>query len=388
VPRPESSGRPRSAVLSAGLWVLDQFGLGNGHEGETAGIRDQLGQIQNDLTEVLAATRELRAEVAQSEYSLMVSETSRITARIDKGMDDLHAVAKMAKGDPTRKEFTEATLTFIGDELMKGQQEELAKRITGEAGSDGLIVAASKVAKTRSPCCWTARTSEHVRQVLDYYQLEEARLLLLRVEYMHAHRSTYSGAEITRQIEKVAQELGAPETPGTQEAVLKPSSPCCASATYAGAHLPVDIVNPLIAEPGSKLIWNTAYLGAQMPPAYSLYTQRAEQAGGWRVATAAEVHKLIAGWHGANWANWLDGEVGGQIGSIKAVFVGPSGIRPFSGVWTYTTTLCATCSPAPGTEFNAVNATGSEERGTSTTTFKAARKGVLLVKDRTENYWW
>jgi hypothetical protein len=49
---------------------------------------------------------------------------------------------------------------------------------------------------------------------------------------------------------------------------------------------------------------------------------------------------------------------------------------------------CATCSPAPGTEFNAVNATASEERGTSTTTFKAARKGVLLVKDRTENYWW
>ena len=147
-------------------WVLDHFGLGNGHEGETAGIRDQLGQIQNDLTEVLAATRELRAEVAQSEYSLMVSETSRITARIDKGMDDLDAVAKMAKDDPTRKGFTEATLTFIGDELMKGQQEELAKRITGEAGSDGLIVAASKVAKTRSPCCWTARTSEHVRRVL------------------------------------------------------------------------------------------------------------------------------------------------------------------------------------------------------------------------------
>jgi hypothetical protein len=333
---------------------------------------------------------QLRAELAEGTYSGLVAQTIQITARIDKGMDDLDAIAWMAADDPTKRAFTEATLKFIDDNLMQGQQEELAKRITGEAGADGLIVAASKLAKTQSSsCCWTARENQRVRQVFEYYQLEEARLLLLRVEYMHAHPDTYSDVEVTRQIDKVQQELGKPDTPGTQEALLKPSPPCCVPATYPKGSLPADLTNPVIAEPGSDLIWNTAYLGAHVPPSVSLTLQRWEYAsGGWRVATADEVRKLISGWHGANWAQWLDTQTGGQIGSLKHVSVGPSGARPFGGVWTYTTTLCEKCQPAVGTEFNALTATGAEERGTSTTVFRAQRKGVLLVKDRIESYRW
>ena len=58
---------------SAGFgWVLDQFGLGDGLEGEIGGIRDRLGEIQNHLTALEAAVTQLRAEVAESEYSDLV----------------------------------------------------------------------------------------------------------------------------------------------------------------------------------------------------------------------------------------------------------------------------------------------------------------------------
>ena len=67
----------------------------------------------------------------------------------------------------------------------------------------------------------------------------------------------------------------------------------------------------MIAEPGSDLIWNTAYLGAHVPPSVSLTLQRWEYAsGGWRVAPSDEVRKLMSGWHGANWALWLDTQTG------------------------------------------------------------------------------
>ena len=121
-------------------WVLEEFGLGNGQKNEIAAIRQQLGEIQTGLTEIRAATVQLRAEVAEGTYSDLVAQTIQITARIDKGMDDLDAIARMAADDPTKRAFTEATLKFIDDNLMQGQQEELAKRITGEAGADGLIV--------------------------------------------------------------------------------------------------------------------------------------------------------------------------------------------------------------------------------------------------------
>ena len=60
--------------------------------------------------------------------------------------------------------------------------------------------------------------------MFDYYQLQEARLLTMRVEYMHTHRDTYSEAIIEKDIEKVKQDLE------TQEKdLLKPAAPCCVS---------------------------------------------------------------------------------------------------------------------------------------------------------------
>ena len=290
-------------------WVLGQFGLGDGLENDIAGIRDQLREIQNRLNEILAATTQIRADLAESTYSGLVAQTTPITARIDTGLNDLKTVADMAKGDPTKAAFTRATLAYIKQKLMGGEQTELAKRITGEAGADGLIVAASKVAKTASPY-WTALTSQRVRQVFDYYQQQEARLLLLRVEYMHANPRTYSGDTIAADIKQVENELN------TQDGLLKPSPPA-----------------NTVADTRDNLLWDYQYIGEK----FTIQEARFFGGGGgcttcWRPASEDTIRKFVQGWSGANWAEWLNRQVDGQITQLSGV--------NFTGVWTY-----AVCFP-------------------------------------------
>ena len=182
------------------------FGLQNSHESEIGGIRDQLGEIQSSLDALQESTTELRGRGGKGTYSELVAQTIPITADIDKGMKDLKTIADKSPGDPTKENATKAAMDFIYTKLMQGQQEELAKRITGEAGSEGLAVAASIAAKDQSPF-WTARTSEHVQQLFDSYQLYESRLLIFRVNYMNAHPETYSSEDVKTQIDDVTQAL-------------------------------------------------------------------------------------------------------------------------------------------------------------------------------------
>ena len=160
-------------------------------ESDFAAVRTQLVDIQNRLAALDTTVGQLRADVAESEYSVLVGQAAPTTSAIETAMDDLDAVSKMTAGNSTvtqRANFTRATLKFIDEQLL-GKQEELARRVTGELGADGLVKAFSKAMKARSPY-WTERTSEQVREVYDYYQSEEARLLLLRVEYGHAYPDT------------------------------------------------------------------------------------------------------------------------------------------------------------------------------------------------------
>lgn len=372
---------------SAGFgWVLDQFGLGDGLEGEIGGIRDRLGEIQNHLTALETAVTQLRAEVAQSEYSDLVAQTSPITADIDHAWRRLDQIARMTNSDSTatqKANFTRETQTFIHSKLMGSEQEQLAKRISGEVGGDGLIKAFSKATKTRSGCCWTDRTSEDVRKVFDYYQLQEARLLTMRVEYMHTHLDTYSEAIIKKDIETVKQDLE------TQEKdLLKPSAPCCVSQNPFVQRAIKDSPSALIADPRTNLIWNTAYLGVKILSWQAPYIEKAvRERGGWRLATVAEVQQFIRGWQeskDANWEVWLDrlAQVGGRIPSLKTdspseTFGYSYPSAGYTGLWTYRCPGCA--------QPTAVSALGAEE---SPPPASDQLRGLLFVKERTENYWW
>ena len=228
--------------------LLAVFGLQNAHEAEIGGIRDQLGEIENSLNALQESTTQLREEVSKGTYSELVAQTIPITADIDKGMKDLKTIADKAPGDPTKENATKATMDFIYNKLMQGQQEELEKRITGEAGSEGLAVAASIAAKDQSPF-WTASTSEHVQALFDYYQLYESRLLIFRVNYMNAHPETYNGADIKTEIDDVTQALST-----QQKDLLKPGAPCKGEAGMNRKGCDV------IVDTRTNLIWSVGRL--------------------------------------------------------------------------------------------------------------------------------
>jgi hypothetical protein len=354
------------AVGSQGFgWVLQAFGSEDKLQSEIAGIRDQLKEIQGTLNETLAATTQIRADLSQGTYSGLVAQTTPITASIDKGMEDLATVANMPAGDRTKKNFARSTLKFIGDKLMGSEQGELAKRVSGEALADGLIVAASKVAKTNTHY-WTDQTSEQVREVFDYYQQQEVRLLVLRVEYMHTLPSTYSPATIKEAIEQVEKELGA------QKTLLKPSPP---PAT--------------IADTRTNLLWSFDGLDARVniSEASAVFARYASAGqGAWKLGSEATIKQLIQGWPGGNWGEFLNREAKEAIPALKGA--------KFGGVWT-----SAKC-PIGYDENNPVeseiylgpcHATVLRSDGVVEDLAgyqTRVHKGIVLEKVRPEDYWW
>ena len=328
-------------------WLLDQIGLGDSTAAELAGIRDQLREIEAQLGQILAATVQLRADMAQGTFSGLVAQATPIVARVDKGVDDLAAVASLPADDPARTGLAKETLRYIGEKLMGGEQEELAKRITGEVGADGLIVAAYKVAKTTSPCCWSDLRSDRVRAVFRYYEWAESRLLLLRAEAARPPGTSTRARTAADQIRKVEDAIRA------QQGMLKPSP----GAT-------------IFADTRTNLEWNWYFL----PMRYGAALGRTAVAGNahnrWRMPSPDEVKKLIEGRSGGgNWADWLDRELGGQIGPIQG----------FTGVWTdwtycYRHSGCTTWAIFP--------------EGYSVQQPDTNMMGVLMVRTRTKDYWY
>ncbi len=351
-------------------WVLDAIGNENELESQINEIRDQLKEIKGSLAETLATTTQIRAELAEGTYSGLVAQTTPITASIDKGMEDLETVANMPKGDPTRKNFARAALKFIGEKLMGSEQGELGKRVSGEAGSDGLVVAASKVAKTASPF-WTDHTSEQVRQVLDYYQQQEERLEVLRVEYMHAHPDTYSAETIEQSLQRTSDELVAQE-----DHLLKPVPP-----------------PDTIADTRSNTLYDFRSIGGKFKFQEAAARIREGTCGDscWKVAGGPAIAPLIQGWTGGSWHAWLNKETRGAIPSLAALDKG------FEGVWTE-----AKCPV--GNEYlenrhevvywcngsylrpNGVDEIINIHSGRAGP--ESLENGYVLVKGRTETYWW
>lgn len=357
--------------------LLEQFGLGSKSESEIAGIKTQLGQIQSRLTALETEVTQLRAEVAQGTYSVLVGEASPLTAAIDEGMDDLYVISQMSAKDPTKANFTRATLEFIYKNLIeKPVQTELTRRITGEAGSDSLIKAFSKALKTRSPY-WTSRASQQVLEVFNYYQSEEARLLLLRENYWTAHPETYSADYVAQQVRKVEQQIGTPggtgvpAAVGTQEALLKPS-----------------LARDIIADTRTYLEWSYRDLWDKFTSAQA--TKQVEAYGGntaegWHLPSVSQSRALIQGWPGfiyptwLTWLQWIDNDTGGALASvIEKTFI--------TGVWASTDTGQTNPCSAVTSKCVVFSAYGGEDN-------QVPNDGkelylLMLVKDRTQTYWW
>jgi hypothetical protein len=318
-------------VVTAGLgWLLDQYGLGGGIEDQIAGIQTQLNEIQNTLNKVYEATKQLRTDLADSDFANLAAQATPIVSNVDTGMKQLHSIAQRPVDDPEKKELTEHLLTFIQNHLLDGPQEELDHRLRGLAGADGLITTAYKDALAHHRL-WTLKTSLEVRAIVAYYETAETRLLMLRVEWMHAHHR--SAAYIEGQINDVERMI-------TEQKTLLKSDP--GPAVIADTQTDLEWFGPglskevtfhdaqkIAADVGSTGLWTVPKV-SEGPLGTHVITgfEQFEVGKGWRLPQAAEVTNLIAGWSdpSGNWVNWLHGETDGQWTGAP------------HGVWTANTT--------------------------------------------------
>jgi hypothetical protein len=303
-----------SNAISYGFgWVLGQFGQGSGVDPQIGEIQSKLQAIEDRLSGLQAETSALRGELAQGTFSGLVAQATPVIAQINQGMSDLDFIAGMRADDPHKHALTEKTLGFIRDDLLHGKQQELDARMTGEAGSDGLIVAAYKTVKANAGDFWTRLSSIRVRSVVEYYQSAEARLLLLRVEYMHAHPATYSGEYVQDQIRRVERMLAA------QDAMLKPEP---GPNVIADTRTKLDWL-------WSALFWPATYTEAEARwgRAYALGFVGSENVGThWVPCYKAEIDAFVKGSIGDRngWVRWLNSKIGGQMTVPKG----------FTGLWT------------------------------------------------------
>lgn len=361
-------------------WVLSQWGIGDGLAGQIGQVRVALNGIESRLSKLEEQANGLRSALAQSHYSNLVHQSLAITSSINQNMRDLRHVAVLGENDPTKARFARQTLEFIERDLLGPQQEELASRISGHAGADGLIVAFSKREKADTRF-WTARTSQQVKTVFDYWQQEESALLTLRTEYWHAHRDTFRGAYIEREISHVVSLLG------DQHELLKPSPP---SETFADTTGDLEwwwggIVTH---QSGLDPYGHGAALGGGPGQALNPPGPFQSLAPGWRLPTAAELRHLIHGWeHKEGWISWLNDHLVKQM---------PLTGHSVPGVWTSdrsnTTVYCSSGTRATRVSQYYLDADGqfrlAQIYDPCSGVQGPARYGVLLVRKRTHQYWW
>ena len=315
-------------LVQAGIgWVLDQYGLNSGIEAQIAAIQTQLNQIQDSLNKLQATTDQLRTDLADAHFSNLVNQASTLVAHVHGAVKELDSIAHLPAADRTkRKARTQLLLTSIHTHLFLGAQKDLADRISGTAGADGLIAAAYKAELARHRL-WTLRNSLQVRAVAAYYQGVEADLLMLRIEYMHARG--YTATDINDAISQVDGSLQ------KQNSELKPDPGPDVIANPRQNHL--EWLSPTLSlssnvaqapefasEVGSTGLYPVLRRGTDP---FDFPTVELVNVGkGWRLSNYGEFLDFIAGWSdpSGSWVNWVHRETQGLTGASWAP----------GGVWT------------------------------------------------------
>lgn len=289
-----------SNLFSTGFgWVLGQFGEGDGLDSQIGQIQEKLQTIENRLSAIEASTDQLRKELVQVNFNHLAADANTIIGQINYGMDRLNTIADWPAhlDQAEKKKEAESLVSYIGHNLLD-KQHVLDLKIAPTVG-EGLIASAYKVEKSHIGLFWTRRNWFQVRDVLDYYQDQEARLLLLRVEYWHA--TGRSGDFIKYEISRFEQTL-------REQRLLLKARPL------------LDV----IIDTRNKKQWMLTDLFKPTTSGGALNTEKiwASSGQGWRLPTEAEVVQLlIKGWSGKNWAEWINNDIGGQL-TVPCCFEG------------------------------------------------------------------
>jgi hypothetical protein len=334
----------KQGLQAGGKWLLgkllDEWGLKDLKDvllpkSDTEVIREILDSINKRVVEVQISVESVKQAVAESQYSQLVAETNKQTAAIDKITEELAVVARMAKEDKTRVNYSQTVIEKIKKLDDDHVSATLNKALDNPVRlANDILKAASQVMGTRR--FFTSQSWSTVYSVYEYFALYQFRLAILLTNYWSTKPDTFSQATIKTSIDGINNNIVKQRT----DRIL----PSPTSEWF------VDTRNMKKWSTKPRWVNSRNYAPRQTcrPAGKGTWSCSEPLDPNWRAAAAdlpteEDFRQLIDGWDGNNPFEWLRRQVGRtnilinpNLGDqIGFMWLGPEPVSPMRSEFTF-----------------------------------------------------
>ena len=176
-----------AAVGEAFGWVLRAAGVTDPQltqiDGKLDAINRKLDQLQHQVGEIQRSIPRLSCDVAANALDQKASDTKTV-------WDHYLAVAKLPANNPGREGERAALLSQINGLNPVLVAQQIHNKLVGLGGGGrSLLEACGHAIQEKAKPFLTPHSSTEIQEIVDFWQLYEARLVTLRVEYLHATKT-------------------------------------------------------------------------------------------------------------------------------------------------------------------------------------------------------
>jgi hypothetical protein len=177
-------GDATDAVLGQ---VLDAVGLGDDTGAQLTAISNKLDQINSKLDALSNQVSQVLSAVQQGTCATLSGQLAQTRSTIDVAWNEYVQLATL-KSQAARKAAAATLLTYLDSQInFPAQELEIHNTLVSPgAGAEGLVTACGQAVQSPSALL-TAKSAGPVREVLDFWQAYETKLLLLQTEDLDAH---------------------------------------------------------------------------------------------------------------------------------------------------------------------------------------------------------
>lgn len=177
-------GDATDAVLGQ---VLDAVGLGDDTGAQLTAISNKLDQINSKLDALSNQVSQVLSAVQQGTCAALSGQLAQTRSTIDVAWNEYVQLATV-KSQAARKVAAATLLTYLDTEInFPAEELEIHNTLVSPgAGAEGLVTACGQAVQSPSVLL-TASSAGPVREVLDFWQAYETKLLLLQTEDLNAH---------------------------------------------------------------------------------------------------------------------------------------------------------------------------------------------------------
>jgi hypothetical protein len=169
--------------------LLSAVGAGDDTGAQLQAISDKLNEIDTKLNQLGDQVSQVLSAVQQGTCTGLSGQLDQTRSKIDVAWNQYTALAKSKLPKARRRAQARSLLSYLDTQLdyQAAEVEIHNKLVVPGAGAEGLIASCGKAIQSRGSILRT-RLWGSVKQVLDFWQAYEAKLLVLEVEALDAHK--------------------------------------------------------------------------------------------------------------------------------------------------------------------------------------------------------